>query len=146
MSDQVHVFQKRFAVSTRGRGPQEITDYVADIVAESGVRTGTVQVFTHHTSCGLLIGENADPSVCRDLDRFFGKVAPDGDPMFEHDAEGDDDMPAHVRSVLTGVSLGIPVSDGRAALGTWQGIFVWEHRTVPHERRVTVTVTGLRGG
>lgn len=146
MSSHFHVCQKHFVVSTRGRGPQAVTDYVADIVAESGITTGTVQVFVHHTSCGLLIGENADPSVGRDLDRFFDKVVPDGDPIFEHDAEGADDMPAHVRSVLTGVSLGIPVTHGRAALGTWQGIFLWEHRTIAHQRSITVTVMGVRGG
>ncbi|HET6586813.1 MAG TPA: secondary thiamine-phosphate synthase enzyme YjbQ, partial [Oleiagrimonas sp.] len=90
----------------------------------------------------LMIGENADPTVCADLDRFFARLVPDGDPLFEHDAEGPDDMPAHVRSMLTGTSLSIPVEDGRLALGTWQGVFLWEHRTRPHERRVAVTLIG----
>jgi secondary thiamine-phosphate synthase enzyme len=96
----------------------------------------------HHTSCSLIIGENADPAVCGDLDRFFARLVPDGDAIFEHDAEGPDDMSAHVRSALTATNLAIPVSDGKLALGTWQGIFLWEHRTRAHQRQLTVTLIG----
>lgn len=137
-----HMSQATFRVATRGRGLVAITDRVREVLSESGMRDGLAQVFVHHTSCSLMIGENADPTVCADLDRFFARLVPDGDPLFEHDDEGPDDMPAHVRSMLTGTSLSIPVEDGRLALGTWQGAFLWEHRTRPHERRVTVTLIG----
>ena len=95
-----------------------------------------------HTSCSLLLGENADPSVRDDLERWFARVVPDGDPLFEHDAEGPDDMPAHIRSILTGVNLTVPVHGGKLLLGTWQGVYLWEHRLDPHQRKVTVTVLG----
>ena len=108
----------------------------------SKAREGLATVFIHHTSASLIICENADPSVRRDLETFAKRLVPDGDPMFTHDAEGDDDMPAHVRSVLTQTSIGIPIVDGKLALGTWQGLYLWEHRTAPHARRVTVTVVG----
>lgn len=137
-----HMSQAGFRVASKGRGLIEITDRLRDALSASGMREGIAHVFVHHTSCSLMIGENADPSVCADLDRFFARLVPDGDPLFEHDAEGPDDMPAHVRSMLTGASLSIPVEDGRLALGTWQGVFLWEHRTRPHERRVTVTLIG----
>jgi secondary thiamine-phosphate synthase enzyme len=136
------VDQSGFTVATRGRGFSEITRDVADLVAASGVQTGIAQVFTAHTSCSLLICENADPSVRGDLERWMARVVPDGDPMFRHDAEGPDDMPAHIRSILSGVSLTVPVDGGRLRLGTWQGIYLWEHRTHPHQRKVTVTVLG----
>ena len=136
------VHQNGFTVATRGRGFSEITRDVAGLVAASGVQTGIAQVFTAHTSCSLLICENADPSVRGDLERWMARVVPDGDPMFRHDAEGPDDMPAHIRSILSGVSLTVPVAGGRLRLGTWQGIYLWEHRTHPHQRKVTVTVLG----
>jgi secondary thiamine-phosphate synthase enzyme len=136
------VDQSGFTVATRGRGFSEITRDVADLVAASGVQTGIAQVFTAHTSCSLLICENADPTVRGDLERWMARVVPDGDPMFRHDAEGPDDMPAHIRSILSGVSLAVPVGGGRLRLGTWQGIYLWEHRTHPHQRKVTVTVLG----
>ena len=136
------VDQSGFTVATRGRGFSEITREVADLVAASGVQTGIAQVFTAHTSCSLLICENADPTVRGDLERWMARVVPDGDPMFRHDAEGPDDMPAHIRSILSGVSLTVPVGGGRLRLGTWQGIYLWEHRTHPHQRKVTVTVLG----
>ena len=126
---------------TRGRGTQEITADVARIVADSGIASGVVHVFVQHTSCSLLITENADPSVRRDLETLAQRWAPDGDPAYRHDDEGDDDMAAHARSVLTGSSVSVPVGDGRLLLGTWQGIFLWEHRSNPHTRRVVVTVT-----
>jgi secondary thiamine-phosphate synthase enzyme len=129
-------------VDTRGRGIFDVTAKLRAAVRESGVRTGLAQVFIHHTSASLLITENADPAVHRDLERFLGRLVPDGDPMFEHDAEGPDDMPAHVRAMLTAVELSIPVTAGELALGTWQGVYVYEHRAAPHRRRLTVTVLG----
>ena len=137
-----HIAQGGFTVHTRGRGFSEITREVADAVAASGVQTGVAHVFTAHTSCSLLISENADPAVRNDLERWFARAVPDGDPLFRHDAEGPDDMPAHVRSILTGVSLTVPVHAGRLALGTWQGLYLWEHRIDPHQRKVQVTVIG----
>jgi secondary thiamine-phosphate synthase enzyme len=131
-------------IATRGRGTYDITREVAAIVGESATREGLATVFIHHTSASLIICENADPSVRRDLEAFAARLVPDGDPMFSHDAEGDDDMPAHVRTVLTQTSLGVPIAEGRLALGTWQGLYLWEHRTAPHRRRVTVTVIGER--
>lgn len=131
-----------FEVGTRGRGTYEITDRVQGAVAESGIADGLCTVFVHHTSASLIVNENADPQVRRDLDAFLARLVPDGDPLFRHTAEGPDDMPAHVRSVLTATSLSIPVTRGRADLGTWQGVYVWEHRTSAHRRRVTVTVMG----
>ena len=135
--------QFRHALRTRGRGSYELTRAVQDFVAESGIRTGLCHVFIRHTSASLMLTENADPDVRADLERFMSAIAPDGDPMFAHDAEGPDDMPAHVRSVLTQSDLTIPVADGRCALGTWQGIYLWEHRHAAHERSVIVTVQGV---
>ena len=129
-------------VATKGRGTYDITQKVADIVRASTAQEGLATVFIHHTSASLIICENADPSVRRDLETFAAKLVPDGDPMFTHDAEGDDDMPAHVRSVLTQTSIGVPIIGGKLALGTWQGLYLWEHRTSPHRRHVTVTVIG----
>jgi secondary thiamine-phosphate synthase enzyme len=131
-----------FTLSTRSRGTYDVTDAVQSAVRASGVREGLCTVFIHHTSASLIITENADPVVRRDLDAFLARLVPDGDALFRHVDEGPDDMPSHVRSVLTQTSLGIPVVDGRCDLGTWQGIFVWEHRTAPHTRRVSVTVLG----
>lgn len=131
---------RELSVSTRGRGFHELTDEVQRVVSESGVREGLCTVFLHHTSASLILCENADPDVRRDLETFFSRLVKDGDPMFRHDAEGPDDMPAHVRMVLTQNSLSIPVKNGSASLGTWQGIYLWEHRTSPHRRRVTVSV------
>lgn len=129
-------------VATRGRGTYDITRDCAREVAASGVRDGLATVFVHHTSASLIVCENADPSVRRDLEAFAARLVPDGDPMFTHADEGSDDMPAHVRSVLTLTSLGIPVVGGALDLGTWQGVFLWEHRTSPHRRRVSMTVIG----
>jgi len=134
--------QTRIEVRTRGRGSHEVTREVQAAVAASGVRTGIAQVFVHHTSASLMLCENADPDVRRDLETFMAALVPDGDPMFQHTAEGPDDMPAHVRSVLTGADLQIPVRDGRCDLGTWQGVYLWEHRQHPQRRRLTVTVLG----
>ena len=129
-------------IATKGRGTYDITRDVASVVAASTARNGLATVFIHHTSASLIICENADPSVRKDLEAFAAKLVPDGDRMFTHDAEGDDDMPAHVRTILTQTSIGIPVTNGKLSLGTWQGLYLWEHRTSPHRRQVSVTVLG----
>ena len=134
--------QEQLEVSTRGKGCTDITAQVQAIVGGSGISTGTCQVFLHHTSASLLLCENADPVVLRDLEAFMGRLVPEGDPLFAHTEEGPDDMPAHVRTVLAGSSLSLPVSGGSCALGTWQGTFLWEHRAVGHRRKLTVTVQG----
>ena len=128
--------------STVGRGTRDITDAVAKAVRESGVACGLAHVFVQHTSCSLTITENADPDVRRDLETIVSRLAPDGDPAYRHDAEGPDDMSAHGRAMLTATGLSIPVGAGRLLLGTWQGIYLWEHRTTPHRRRVVVTLLG----
>lgn len=133
---------RELQVETGGRGIVDITAEVQEFVRGAGVRAGLVTVFIHHTSASLLISENADPEVHRDLERFFARLVPDGDSLFRHDAEGPDDMPAHVRCALTQSSLSIPVKGGRCDLGTWQGIYLWEHRRAPHRRRLTLTVIG----
>ena len=129
-------------VRTRGRGTYDITERVAALVDASPAQDGLATVFVHHTSASLIICENADPSVRSDLEAFAARLVPDGDRLFTHDAEGPDDMPAHVRTVLTQTSIGIPVIARKLALGTWQGLYLWEHRTSPHERKVSVTILG----
>lgn len=136
------MLQQRFSLQTRGRGTYEITDRVQAAVAEAQIETGLCHVFVHHTSASLILCENADPQVRRDLETFMAGLAPDGDPMFGHDDEGPDDMPAHVRTVLTQTGLSLPVSNGQCSLGTWQGVYLWEHRSAGHRRQVTVTVFG----
>jgi secondary thiamine-phosphate synthase enzyme len=138
------VFQNTLAVQTRGRGTTDVTDAVQETVAESGIRQGICVVFLQHTSASLLLCENADPDVRRDLETILSRLAPDGDPSYRHDTEGDDDMAAHARAMLTANSLTIPVADGALALGTWQGVFLWEHRTAPHTRQLAITVMGNR--
>jgi secondary thiamine-phosphate synthase enzyme len=132
---------KTLSVRTKGRGLYDITQKVAEAVAASGVSAGICSVFVSHTSASLVTQENADPSVLRDLERWIAKVAPESD-AYEHDAEGPDDMPSHIRASITKTSENVPIQNGRIALGTWQAIYVWEHRTAPHERRVIVTVVG----
>ena len=132
--------QTVLSFSTRGRGTQEITREVAEVLKASGVECGLVHVFVQHTSCSLTITENADPDVRRDLETILQRLAPDGDPAYRHDTEGPDDMAAHARSVLTDMSVSVPVGGGRLLLGTWQGIYLYEHRTAPHRRRIVVTV------
>ncbi len=134
--------QHTIEIQTEGRGTYEFTAAVGRIVADSGIQTGICQVFVHHTSASLMLCENADPAVRHDMETFMSELAPDRDPRFIHTSEGPDDMPAHVRSVLTGSSLDLPVSGGLCALGTWQGVYLWEHRTHAHRRRITVTVIG----
>jgi secondary thiamine-phosphate synthase enzyme len=136
------VYQSSFTIGTRGRGTYPIAPEVQQRLADSGIDTGIGLVFVHHTSASLILCENADPEVRTDLERFMGRLVPDGDPLFRHVDEGSDDMPAHVRSILTSNSLSVPVSGGRLDLGVWQGIYLWEHRTAPHRRRVTLTVYG----
>jgi secondary thiamine-phosphate synthase enzyme len=136
--------QERFIVTTRGRGFEPLTERVAATVAKAGVATGLCNVFTRHTSASLVITENADSAVRRDLERFMQRVAPDGSAEYEHDTEGPDDMPAHIRSVLTSATLAVPIAGGEMQLGTWQGIYLWEHRHAGHRREVIVTVVGDR--
>lgn len=137
------MFQQTLQIRTSGRGSYEITGDIERVVAGSRVKTGLCHLFIQHTSASLIVCENADPAVRRDLDAWFERLVPDGDPLFDHTAEGVDDMPAHIRSILTQSSLTIPVSNGRSGLGTWQGIFVYEHRLAPHRRSVIVTVQGV---
>ena len=136
------IVQQRLTTATRGRGTYDITREVERIVHESGVRTGICHVFLRHTSASLILCENADPTVRRDLEAFMARLVPDGDRLFDHTDEGPDDMPAHVRAILTKMDLTIPVTDGRCALGTWQGLYLYEHRVRGHRRRVSVTVVG----
>ena len=128
-------------IPTEGRKTYEITPKIQAVVEQSGVESGLCHVFIHHTSASLIVCENAEPEVRRDLERFFARLVPDGDPDFRHTDEGPDDMPAHVRSILTQTSLTIPVAAGRCDLGTWQGVYLWEHRIHPHRRRLTVSVS-----
>lgn len=140
-ADRVTVARTRLDVATRGRGTHDVTAAVARAVtALAGGRDGLAHLWCHHTSASLIVCENADGAVRRDLDAFFARLVPDGDPLFTHDAEGDDDMPAHVRTVLTHTGLTVPVAAGALDLGTWQGLYLWEHRAAPHRRRLTVTV------
>ena len=136
----VHQQQLRF--STRGRGTYNISQQVDKVINKSGIKTGICQIFIHHTSASLILCENADPTVRTDLETFMKRLVPDGDSMFKHKDEGDDDMPAHIRTILTESSLSIPIEDGKECLGIWQGIYLWEHRTSPFKRNITVTVIG----
>jgi secondary thiamine-phosphate synthase enzyme len=135
-------FQKTLTLETNGPGLTEFTGKAAEIVKASGIETGSVHVFCRHTSASLLIQENADPDVQRDLVAFFKRLVPDGDPLFIHRAEGPDDMPAHVKSALTQTTLTIPIASGAMMLGTWQGLYLFEHRRRPHARSVVVHVIG----
>ena len=136
----VHQQQLRF--STRGRGTCNISQQIDEVISKSGIKTGICQIFIHHTSASLILCENADPTVRTDLETFMKRLVPDGDSMFKHKDEGDDDMPAHIRTVLTESSLSIPIEDGKECLGVWQGIYLWEHRTSPFKRNITVTIIG----
>ena len=134
--------QHELTLRTRGRGLYDFTGEVAAWITSGEFKLGLVTLHLQHTSASLLIQENADPDVRADLDRFFARLVPDGDSLYEHTCEGPDDMPAHVRTALTAVNLGIPVTNGRLALGTWQGIYLWEHRHAPHSRRVVMHFVG----
>ena len=131
------------SVSTRGRGLYEFTDAVERWISQSHFEDGLLTIHLRHTSASLLIQENADPDVRRDLEKFFERLVPDGDPLFIHTAEGEDDMPAHVRTALTTVNLSLPVKGGRLTLGTWQGLYVWEHRRAPHTRKLALHYIGV---
>ena len=134
--------QQTFAISTRGRGTTQITERVSAIVGASGIKTGLANVFVLHTSCSLILTENADPAVRVDLETLARRWAPDGDPAYQHRDEGDDDMAAHGRNILAGSSLCVPIRRGDLLLGTWQGIYLWEHRSQRHRRTIVVTVVG----
>lgn len=135
-------YQQIIELASKGRGTTEITTEVAGIVRASAVETGLANVFVLHTSCSVILTENADPTVRRDLETLAQRWAPDGDPAYRHDDEGDDDMAAHGRNILAGSSITVPISGGRLKLGTWQGIYLWEHRSFPHRRRIVVTILG----
>jgi secondary thiamine-phosphate synthase enzyme len=138
----IMVFQDSFTVTTRGRGTISITMELQERVRRSGIRTGICNIFLRHTSASLIVCENADPEVRSDLERYMARLVPDGDPLFRHTAEGPDDMPAHIRNILTTSEMTLPVRNQRCDLGTWQGIFLWEHRRAAHRRRLTITVYG----
>lgn len=135
-------YQKSIEVATRGRGTVNITAEVERVARASDIATGVVHVFVQHTSCALIITENADPDVRRDLETLAQRWAPDGDPAYRHELEGEDDMAAHARSVLCGTAVSVPLGGGELLLGTWQGLYLWEHRSAPQRRRIIVTVTG----
>lgn len=130
----------QLTVTTPGRGLHEVTDQIARVVADAQVRDGLCTIFVRHTSCSLTIQENADPSARADLEAWLNRLVPENDPLYTHTSEGPDDMPSHIKSILTQVSLSIPIVDGDLALGTWQGIYLWEHRRRPHTRRLVVQV------
>lgn len=134
--------QHSLSITTRGRGTYNISQEIQKLVQQSGIKTGLCHVFVHHTSASLILCENADPTVRTDLETFMARVVPDGDPMYRHDMEGPDDMPAHIRTILTQTGLTLPISNGRCALGTWQGVFLWEHRSHAHQRQLTITLQG----
>lgn len=136
------ISQHQLQVETLGRGTYDLSADVQSAVQESGVSHGMCHVFIQHTSASLMICENADPAVMQDLEAFMSRQVPDGDPLYTHTDEGPDDMPSHVRSILTQTDLNVPIRDGRCALGTWQGIYLWEHRLAPHQRKVLVTIQG----
>jgi len=136
------VVHQELKFSTAGRGTYNINQQVEQAVGKSGIRNGVVQLFIQHTSASLILCENADPEVRTDLETFMSRLVPDGAPMFRHQDEGPDDMPAHIRTILTQNALSLPLQNSRLKLGTWQGIYLWEHRTQPHKRRLTLTVIG----
>ena len=136
------IYHDQLEVRSHGKGLYEITDDVQSKIDKSGVRNGTVTVFVQHTSCSIVIMENADPTAQRDLEKFFDRLVPENADYFTHDAEGGDDMPSHIRMVLTRTSKTMPIAAGKMQLGTWQGIFLFEHRRAPHGRRVFLTIIG----
>ncbi|MBJ6609040.1 MAG: YjbQ family protein [Candidatus Thiothrix moscowensis] len=136
------IYQQNLSIATHGRGTYHITDKMDELIHQSGIKTGLCHVFIHHTSASLIITENADPSVRQDLETILQRLAPDGDPAYRHDYEGDDDMSGHVRCMLTHTDLTIPVTRGQSALGTWQGLYLYEHRSGRFQRKLTVTIYG----
>jgi secondary thiamine-phosphate synthase enzyme len=140
--DSILVHRKVLRIHTHGRGTTDLTREVQSAVRASGAREGLCTAFVHHTSASLIVCENADSEVRRDLETFLSSVVPDGDPRFIHVAEGPDDMPAHVRTILTQTSISLPIAEGRCDLGTWQGVYLYEHRHASHERKITLTIVG----
>jgi secondary thiamine-phosphate synthase enzyme len=138
----MHVYHDQLEVRSRGKGLYEITDDVQSKIDNCSIRNGTVTVFVQHTSCSIVIMENADPTARRDLEEFFERLVPERTSYFTHDAEGSDDMPSHIRMVLTRTSETVPIADGKMQLGTWQGIFLFEHRGAPHRRRLFLAIIG----
>jgi secondary thiamine-phosphate synthase enzyme len=138
----MHVHHDQLEVRSHGKGLYEITDDVQSKIDKSGVRNGTITVFVQHTSCSIVIMENGDPTARRDLEKFFDRLVPEDADYFSHNAEGGDDMPSHIRMVLTRTSETVPVVDGKMQLGTWQGIFLFEHRCAPHRRKIFITIIG----
>jgi len=134
------IIHKKISICTVSRGCYDITDKITSLVNQQSITSGLCQVFIHHTSASLIISENADPKVLQDLETFMAKIAPDGAAYWIHDDEGPDDMPAHIRSVITQNNLTIPIIDGQIALGIWQAVYLWEHRTQQHQRHITVTL------
>ena len=135
--------QHQIEHTTQGRGTHESTAEIQDIVARSGIKSGLCNIFLQHTSASLILCENADPDVRNDLEAFAQRIVPDGDPLFQHRLEGPDDMPAHIRTLLTDSSLSIPVNNKRCLLGTWQGIYLWEHRHASYKRKMVITIIGV---
>jgi len=133
---------EQFTVATTGKGTYEITDKIEALVRETKIQNGVVTIFAQHTSCSLIVMENADPTARRDLEEYFDRLVPENADYFEHDSEGADDMPSHIRMVLTRSSETIPVADGRMQLGTWQGVFLFEHRRASHRRQISLTIIG----
>ena len=138
----MHVYHEQLEVRTNGKNLYEITDDVQSKVGNRGVRNGTVTIFIQHTSCSIVVMENADPTARRDLENFFDRLVPEDADYFTHDSEGSDDMPSHIRMVLTHTSETVPIVDGKMQLGTWQGIFLFEHRRAPHRRKIFMTIIG----
>jgi secondary thiamine-phosphate synthase enzyme len=138
----LRVHSEALTVRTTGKGTYEITEEIREVVTRSGIASGTATVFVQHTSCSLIIMENADPTARADLERYFDRLVPENEPYFEHNAEGPDDMPSHIRMVLTRSSEVIPIVDSRIQLGTWQGMFLFEHRRAAHRRKIIVTAMG----
>ena len=138
----MHIETGYFSVQTNGKGTYEITDEIQRKIDKCGLRSGAVTVFVQHTSCSVIVMENADPTARRDLEEFFNRLVPEDADYFTHGSEGSDDMPSHIRMVLTRTSETIPIVDGKMQLGTWQGIFLFEHRDAPHRRRISLTIVG----
>lgn len=132
--------QEMLKIETSGRGTYDLSNDIQRLVKANNIKSGMCNLFLQHTSASLILCENADNTVRSDLENFMSRIAPDGDPTYQHDMEGPDDMPAHIRTILTQNSLSIPITDGRCALGTWQGIYLWEHRTMGHSRKLIITL------
>ena len=140
--NRMRIHQEQLEVRTKGKGTYEITDDIQTKIDQSGLSNGIVTVFVRHTSCSVTLMENADPTARRDLEAFFNRIVPEDADYFTHGSEGSDDMPSHIRMVLTRTSETVPIVDGKMRLGTWQGIFLFEHRRAPHRRKIWITIIG----